>query len=392
MSIFWGLDAMGSVGPARHQLARRRRALLQRVRDRRRRVRLARRVRAEVLRQLPAPRRPLGFDDLDPDAQMDMAQWPALKVRLRRAVPHRARATSGSRSSPGTEVCFAPVLPMTEARAHPHNVAREMFVDVDGAPHPAPAPRFSRTPTAVQGAPVEARRRHRHRARRLGLRPRRDRTRLESRTAPSLRTARAARSSSRGHGRRRRRRRRSARQRGRGDRGRRVRRPVDRLCVGRVADDAPCRGAVEARSSSGRSRVRRSWTVGAVTRCRRRRSTACDRASVGRIGASVVVGGLAVVATARRASTRRAASGDRLPTSPSRLTQLQLRLDAAGRSRRARAHRRTAAATASSAAQPRHASQRALSPAGPAPSQAHRRMGGRLDRGRTRCATAVSRA
>ena len=44
---------------------------------------------------------------------------------------------------------------MTEARTHPHNVAREMFVDVGGAPHPAPAPRFSRTPTAVQGAPVK---------------------------------------------------------------------------------------------------------------------------------------------------------------------------------------------------------------------------------------------
>ena len=44
---------------------------------------------------------------------------------------------------------------MAEARTHPHNVAREMFVDVDGAPHPAPAPRFSRSTTAVQGAPVK---------------------------------------------------------------------------------------------------------------------------------------------------------------------------------------------------------------------------------------------
>ena len=44
---------------------------------------------------------------------------------------------------------------MSEARAHPHNVERETFVDVDGAPHPAPAPRFSRTPSAVQGAPVK---------------------------------------------------------------------------------------------------------------------------------------------------------------------------------------------------------------------------------------------
>ena len=56
----------------------------------------------------------------------------------------------------GHEVCFAPVLSMSQARAHPHNVERRTFVDVDGAPQPAPAPRFSRTPSAVQGAPVAA--------------------------------------------------------------------------------------------------------------------------------------------------------------------------------------------------------------------------------------------
>jgi alpha-methylacyl-CoA racemase len=52
-------------------------------------------------------------------------------------------------------VCFAPVLSMSEARAHPHNVARKTFVDVGGAPHPAPAPRFSRTPAEIQGLPVK---------------------------------------------------------------------------------------------------------------------------------------------------------------------------------------------------------------------------------------------
>jgi alpha-methylacyl-CoA racemase len=38
---------------------------------------------------------------------------------------------------------------------HPHNVARNMFVDVAGASQPAPAPRFSRTTTSVQGAPAK---------------------------------------------------------------------------------------------------------------------------------------------------------------------------------------------------------------------------------------------
>jgi alpha-methylacyl-CoA racemase len=46
----------------------------------------------------------------------------------------------------GTDACFAPVLTMAEAPSHPHNAARETFVDVDGVTQPAPAPRFSRTP------------------------------------------------------------------------------------------------------------------------------------------------------------------------------------------------------------------------------------------------------
>jgi alpha-methylacyl-CoA racemase len=49
----------------------------------------------------------------------------------------------------GTDACVAPVLSMTEAPKHPHNVARETFIEVDGVVHPAPAPRFSRTPSTA---------------------------------------------------------------------------------------------------------------------------------------------------------------------------------------------------------------------------------------------------
>ena len=56
----------------------------------------------------------------------------------------------------GHEVCFAPVLTMTEARSHPHNVERKTFIEVDGAPQPAPAPRFDRTPMEVRRAAVAA--------------------------------------------------------------------------------------------------------------------------------------------------------------------------------------------------------------------------------------------
>jgi alpha-methylacyl-CoA racemase len=98
---------------------------------------------------------PLGFADLDPAQQMDREQWRALKARFADLFKTRTSAEWVEFFS-GHEVCFAPVLSMSQARAHPHNVERQTFVDVSGAPQPAPAPRFSRTPSAVQGPPVAA--------------------------------------------------------------------------------------------------------------------------------------------------------------------------------------------------------------------------------------------
>lgn len=54
----------------------------------------------------------------------------------------------------GTDACVAPVLSMTEAPKHPHNAARQTFVEIDGVVQPAPAPRFSATPGAVSSPPV----------------------------------------------------------------------------------------------------------------------------------------------------------------------------------------------------------------------------------------------
>jgi len=98
---------------------------------------------------------PLGFADLDPAQQMDKAQWPALRGRLADLF-HTRPAEAWVEFFGGHEVCFAPILSMSEARAHPHNVERATFVDVGGAPQPAPAHRFDRTPSAVQGPPVAA--------------------------------------------------------------------------------------------------------------------------------------------------------------------------------------------------------------------------------------------
>ena len=65
----------------------------------------------------------------------------------------RARATNGARS-PKAEVCIAPVMSLAEAPTHPHLRARQTFVERDGVVQPAPAPRFSRTPGAIQSPPA----------------------------------------------------------------------------------------------------------------------------------------------------------------------------------------------------------------------------------------------
>ena len=53
----------------------------------------------------------------------------------------------------GRDACVAPVLSPEEAPAHPHAVARSAFLEVDGVPQPAPAPRFSVTTEGVAGPP-----------------------------------------------------------------------------------------------------------------------------------------------------------------------------------------------------------------------------------------------
>jgi alpha-methylacyl-CoA racemase len=84
--------------------------------------------------------------------QMDPTQWPALKEELTRVFKTRTRDEWCSIME-GTDVCFAPVLSIFEAPNHPHNKARNSFVEIDGVMQPAPAPRFSRTsPKISHGA------------------------------------------------------------------------------------------------------------------------------------------------------------------------------------------------------------------------------------------------
>lgn len=86
-------------------------------------------------------------------AQMDKSAWPALSEKVAAAIVTKTRE-QWRLIFEGTDACVAPVLSMAEAPGHPHNVARGTFADVDGAAQPAPAPRFSRTPGAIQGPPA----------------------------------------------------------------------------------------------------------------------------------------------------------------------------------------------------------------------------------------------
>lgn len=96
-----------------------------------------------------------GADDPAFDAQLDEARWPGLKDRMAALVATRTRA-EWTALLEGSDACFAPVMSMREAQHHPHNLAREAFTEVDGVAHPSPAPRFSRTPGAIQGPPIAA--------------------------------------------------------------------------------------------------------------------------------------------------------------------------------------------------------------------------------------------
>ena len=94
-------------------------------------------------------RRLAGLDDALYDGQMDAKNWPAMKAKMVEVFKTKTRA-EWCAIMEGTDVCFAPVLSLSEAPTHPHMAERKIFVDVDGITQPAPAPRFSRTPSAIR--------------------------------------------------------------------------------------------------------------------------------------------------------------------------------------------------------------------------------------------------
>ena len=83
------------------------------------------------------------------EAQHDAAQWPELKQKLGKVLRTKTRDEWDVLMA-GSDACFAPVLTMVEATTYSANTERSVYTDVEGMTHPAPAPRFSRTPSQIR--------------------------------------------------------------------------------------------------------------------------------------------------------------------------------------------------------------------------------------------------
>jgi alpha-methylacyl-CoA racemase len=86
----------------------------------------------------------LGDDAAPFENQFDMDNWPVMKDQMAAIIKRRTRAEWDAIFD-GADVCYAPVLSMSEVRHHPHHQARATFIDDGAVWQPAPAPRFSRT-------------------------------------------------------------------------------------------------------------------------------------------------------------------------------------------------------------------------------------------------------
>jgi alpha-methylacyl-CoA racemase len=81
--------------------------------------------------------------------QNNRDKWPAMKEKLTEVMKTKTQAEWCDLME-GTDVCFAPIVNFMDAPKHPANVARNTYIELDGMTQPAPAPRFSRTPSEVR--------------------------------------------------------------------------------------------------------------------------------------------------------------------------------------------------------------------------------------------------
>jgi alpha-methylacyl-CoA racemase len=94
----------------------------------------------------------MGLDPAEFEPQNDKSRWPAWKARFAEVFKTKTR-DEWTAILAHEDACAMPVLSMSEAIAHPHNVARQAFVSPDGVPQVAPTPRFSRSRAELELPP-----------------------------------------------------------------------------------------------------------------------------------------------------------------------------------------------------------------------------------------------
>ncbi|GGV59467.1 CaiB/BaiF CoA transferase family protein [Streptomyces massasporeus] len=94
----------------------------------------------------------LGVED-QAGARRDVGRWSELREQVATRFKSRTR-DEWTAVFDGSDACVAPVLSLREAPHHPHLAARGTFTDHGGITQPAPAPRFSATPTSVRTGPA----------------------------------------------------------------------------------------------------------------------------------------------------------------------------------------------------------------------------------------------
>ncbi|MGZ0145404.1 CaiB/BaiF CoA transferase family protein [Rhodococcus qingshengii] len=90
----------------------------------------------------------LDLTESDLTSQSDTGAWPEMKAQMAEVFKKNTRA-HWTEVFADSDACVTPVLSPWEAHEHPHNTARDAFIEVDGLVQPAPAPRFDRTPNAA---------------------------------------------------------------------------------------------------------------------------------------------------------------------------------------------------------------------------------------------------
>jgi alpha-methylacyl-CoA racemase len=94
----------------------------------------------------------LRLEDLPP--QNEQTSWPMMRKRFAEVFRTRSRHEWVQHMS-GHDACFSPVLDLDEAQEHPQMKARQVFKEFEGLVHPAPTPRFSRTPGSIYMKPPQ---------------------------------------------------------------------------------------------------------------------------------------------------------------------------------------------------------------------------------------------